>query len=296
MIALNATAAMTTLGTRLAEAGLGSDLVELDVWPQESFTDIPWFPVDDRTLWLDQLTSWDRRRGVGRAAMAELCQVADEHECRIGLNPWAQDYPDALRQDEIETFYGSLGFGWRRDHVMVREPLAQTVFHVQRDLRYQPTPNRSEFVFSDTMTGRRDTATSFVFPFLKTGELVMAQSLKPGRDVEPGGGHIEPGEDQVKAALREGFEELCARLGTLVPIGHQRMLTGGIRPEGWRYPFPLAYQAFFTARVESMEAYIPNDECGPPILVTDLTTLPPHLRLLALRARLMLRLHEESTR
>lgn len=286
MILATASSAIAMLPIRLAEAGLTPDLVEVDAWVEDSFEDLPWLAYGDPVLWLDQLTAWRRREGLGRAAMAEFCQVADEHECRIALNPWAQSYPDALRQDEIEAFYHSLGFGWRRDHVMVREPFAQTVFHVQRDLGYQPLPNRSQFIWSGTRPAKSMTATSFVFPFLEDGSLVMARSRKPGRDVEPAGGHIEPGEDQDQAALREGDEEICARLGPLIPIGHQRMLTYGDRPEGWRYPFPLAFQSFFAARIRSMREYVENDECGPPEIVTDLNALKPHLRLLALRARL----------
>lgn len=282
---MTAAAAMTLCRTRLLEAGLGPDVVELDAWAETDFSDIPWFRSDDRVVWLDQLTSTRRRTGIGRAAMAELCLVADELDCRIALNPCAQDLPDALRQHELESFYASLGFGWRRDHVMVREPLAQTVIHVQRDLAYQPTPNRSEFVLSNTRPPKRLTATSFVFPFMEDGTLVMATSLKPGRDVEPGGGHIEPGETQEEAAHREGDEELLVRMSGLTPIGHQRMVSDGEMPDGWRYPFPLAYQSFFAARVESMRDYVTNDECGPPALITDLTVLPPHLRLLALAAR-----------
>jgi len=282
---MTATAAMLTCDARLLEAGIGKDLVELDAWPETSFEDMEWIRPDDRIIWLDQLTSWRPREGLGRAAMAELCIAADENDCRIALNPCAQTRPGSLPQDELEAFYASLGFGWRRDHIMVREPLAHTVIHVQRDLPYQPSPNRSEFILSNSMPPERLTATSFVFPFLQDGTLVMAKSLKPGRDVEPGGGHIEPGETQKKAAHREGDEELLARFHELVPIGHQRMRSGGAMPEGWRYPFPLAYQSFFAARIASMREYVPNDECGPPALITDLTVLPPHLRLLALAAR-----------
>lgn len=282
---MTAEAAMTLCRTRLLEADLGPDVVEMDAWAEKDFSDIPWFRSDDRVIWLDQLTSTEPRTGRGRAAMAELCLAADQNECRIALNPHAQDLPGALRQHELEAFYVSLGFGWRRDHVMVREPLAQTIIHVQRDLAYQPTPNRSEFILSNTKPPARLTATSFVFPFMEDGTLVMATSLKPGRDVEPGGGHIEPGETQETAAHREADEELLARLSGLVPIGHQRMISGGEKPEGWRYPFPLAYQSFFAARVESMRDYVVNEECGPPALITDLTVLPPHLRLLALAAR-----------
>jgi len=274
------------LGARLADVGLGPDVMEVDAWSQDAFEDIPWIGSGVDVIWLDQLTSWYRRQGFGRAAMAELCMLADEHDCRIALNPCAQDhaYPGGLRQDEIERFYQSLGFGWRRDHVMVREPWTETVVNVLRDVRYQPTPNRSEFVLSTTRTPRLLTSTAFVVPVLDDGSVLMSVSLKPDRDLEIPGGHIEKGETQDEAAVREGVEEVGARLGRLIPIGHQRMLSQGERPAAWSYPFPLAYQSFFAARATSIDAYVENAECAPPRIVSDFSVLKPHERLLAMRA------------
>lgn len=282
----SADAALALLGPRLKAAGLGDDLIEIDAWSQSSYDDLPWLGPCDDVIWLDQLTSWDRRRGVGRAGMAELCMLADEHDCRIALNPQAQTnfHPGSLRQDEVELFYQSLGFGWRRENVMVREPWAPTVVHVLRDVPYQPSPNRSEFILSTTRPSFLLTATSFVVPVLDDFSVLMSMSLKPGRGLEIPGGHVERGEDQDDAARREAFEEVAARLETLVPIGHQRMLSHGTKPDPWKYSFPLSCQSFFAARVTSIDAHLANDECAPPVIVTDFSTLKPHERLLAMRA------------
>jgi 8-oxo-dGTP pyrophosphatase MutT (NUDIX family) len=281
-----ATTALLELKPRLAAAGLGPDRIEIDAGSDQHFDDLPLIGSPHDVIWLDQLTSWDRRRGVGRAGMAELCLLADEHDCRIALNPWAQThaYEGSLRQDEVEAFYQSLGFGWRRDHVMVREPWTETVVHVLRDVPYQPSPNRSEFVLSTTTPSRLLTSTAFVVPVLPDGSVLMSVSLKPGRDIEIPGGHIEKGETQEQAACREGVEEVGVHLGTPIPIGHQRMLSSGTKPDPWKYGFPLAYQSFFAAPVLSIDDHVPNDECAPPRIVEDLSILKPHERLLAMRA------------
>lgn len=286
MTATPASIAVDLLGGRLADAGLGPDVMEVDAWTEPSYDELPWIGRSDDVIWLDQLTSWYRRQGMGRAAMAELCMLADDHDCRIALNPQAQThaYEGSLRQDELETFYQSLGFGWRRDHVMVREPWTETVVHVLRDVRYQPTPNRSEFILSTTTPSRLLTSTAFVVPVLPDGSVLMSVSLKPDRDLEIPGGHVEKGETQEQAACREAVEEVGAHLGTPIPIGHQRMLSHGARPDPWRYGFPLAYQSFFAAPVLSIDDHVPNDECGPPRIVKDLSILKPHERLLAMRA------------
>lgn len=278
--------ALLNLSDRLRDAGLGPSLIEIDAWTETSYDEIPWIGRADDVIWLDQLTSWDRRRGVGRAGMAELCMLADEHDCRIALNPQAQThaYEGALRQDEVEAFYQSLGFGWRRDHVMVREPWAETVVHVLRDVPYQPTPNRSEFILSTTAPQRLLTSTAFVVPVLDDFSVLMSVSLKPNRDLEIPGGHIEGRERQDETAIREAVEEVGARLGPLIEIGHQRMLSHGQRPDQWKYAFPLACQSFFAARVTSIDAYVPNTECAPPRIVSDFSVLKPHERLLAMRA------------
>jgi 8-oxo-dGTP pyrophosphatase MutT (NUDIX family) len=216
--------------------------------------------------------------------MAELCVLADGENCRIALNPWAQDYPGALRQDELEAFYASMGFRWRRDHVMVREPMAETMVHVAHDVPWQPTPNRCETILSDVRPPEDLTATSFAYPVVEDGRVLLSSSLKPNRDLEPAGGHIEPGEDQDAAVLREGVEEIGAVLTDLRPIGHQRLTSRAERPDPWRYPFPVSYQSFFAARIASLGERTTPEECGPPRKRRPRDITHPAHRLLAMRA------------
>lgn len=251
-------------------------------------------PADDdlqtitgcNTVWINHLSSRNPRNGAARAAMAGLCMLADRHDCRIALNPWAQSIENTLNQIELERFYQSLGFGWRRDHVMVREPHVPTVVNVRRDVGYLPSPNRVELVLDTTPPHKHLTRTSFVIPVMDDGSIVMANNRRRGAEVP--GGHIEEGESQEIAARREGVEEAGLQLGRCEVLGHMRMTSSAAAPDGWKYPHPLSYQSFFAARVVALDPYVENDECLSPIIVSDLETLEPHVRLMALRARTIL--------
>lgn len=273
------------IASRLAAAGL-SDLVTIEACVMQDDGDLPWLEHPD-VVWIDEFGSSERRRGHGRTAMAELCLLADEFDCRLALNPWAGDEPGALRQDELEAFYLSMGFGWRHDHVMVREAWAQTVVHVSHDVAYQPKPNRAETILSDTQPPRRLTSTGFAIPVAGDGSALLSKSRKPNRDLEISGGHIETGENDERAARRETDEETGAQVGVLVPIGHQRLVSKGVAPEGWKYPFPLAYQSFFAGELLGIERIVDNEECAPPVMVDDVHSLKPSIRFLVMRARLV---------
>lgn len=285
----NTRAMVETLSVRLALAGLSS--MEMEIHPnleddpsEEGLDDI--MKNEGEVVWIDQITSSSPRRGEGRAAMAQLCLLADELHCSVALNPWAQPYKDALLQDELESFYHSLGFGWRKGHVMVRRPWAQSIVNVRYDLPYLPGPNRVELVLSDTTTNMSLTKSAFVIPVLPDGSILMADNRKRG--IEVPGGHLEPGEGQAQAARRETHEETGAHLGEMNPICHLRMRSLGDIPKGWRYPHPLGYQSFFCARVVSIDEYVENEECLKPRIINDLNELEPHVRLMAMRARMTL--------
>lgn len=238
------------------------------------------------TLFIDELGSRKPRNGTARTAMAALCILADKHDCRLALNPWAKPVKNALNQIELEQFYQSLGFGWRRDHVMVREPHVPTTVHVQRDVGYLPSPNRVELVLDPTPPPKNLTLSSFVIPIMADGRIVMAYNRRRG--VEVPGGHIEPGESQEIAARREGLEETGAQLGKIKALGHLRMTSSGTVPNDWKYPHPLSYQSFFAAPVITIEPYTENDECLAPVILSNLSTLSPHVRIMALRSRSIL--------
>ena len=93
---------VSALPIALRETGL-TDLVEIEVHPHQDddHEDLGWLRAVGDVVWVEQITSIERRRGHGRAGMAELCVLADGEGCRIALNPWAQDYPEALRNSSL---------------------------------------------------------------------------------------------------------------------------------------------------------------------------------------------------
>jgi len=269
------------LPDRLAQEGL-SDLVELHV--HEDDGELPWMRAEGDVLWIEQITSDTPRHGHGRRAMAELCMLADEQDCRLALNPCAQmRHADALRQDELERFYQSLGFGWRRDHVMTRDPMAPTMVNVRYDVAYLPIGNRVELIFDDCETRDDLTRTAFALPVMEDGAVVMANNRR--RRIEVPGGHIDPGERADQAASREVLEETGATIDEPIPLGHLRMTSTGEAPPHWRYPHPLSYQMFYAGKVTNMTPYVENDECLAPRIMQDIASLKPHVRLIARRAR-----------
>jgi 8-oxo-dGTP diphosphatase len=267
---------------RLAARGL-ADGYAMELHPHRDDGELPWLRSDGPIVWLDEFVAGMAGAGGARAAMAELCMLADETGTMIALNPWARTGTTGLRQDGLEAFYQSLGFGWRRDHVMTRDPGAPTVVDVRKDVPYLPAPNRVELVFDGTCPRSDLTRSAFVIPVTEDGSIVMADNRRRGLEVP--GGHIDPGETQEVAARREGGEEAGVTLGDLVPLGHLRMISRGEVPPGWRYPHPLSYQSFFAARVLDIAEYVENDECLRPRIVSDISTLKPHVQLMARRAR-----------
>ena len=142
-----------------------------------------------------------------------------------------------------------------------------------RDLPYLPLPNRVEVLLTDAIPPHELTRTGFMLPFTPEGNLILAVNRRRG--AEASGGHIEPGEDARAAAIRESFEETGARVDRVQPLGCLRMTSEGQVPEGWRYPHPVGFQAFFTGITEHTGEYEPNDECLVPRMISPAEALAP---------------------
>lgn len=115
------------------------------------------------------------------------------------------------------------------------------------------------------------TPTSFAFAFFENGDILLAHNRRrwvevPGghRDPVPGGGNEHP----AVTAARETLEETGAVVSDLVPVGFMRSHSGGIRPEGYNYPWPNSCQQFFAARIGHVNEFTGTDECRPPIRLT----------------------------
>jgi 8-oxo-dGTP diphosphatase len=148
--------------------------------------------------------------------------------------------------------------------------------YVTIDAPYLPVPNHIEIVLSPVLCAPELTMTSFLLPMLDDGSFVFARNQRRG--VEIPGGHVDPGETLIQAAVRETFEETGCEVKDIVPIGFLRMMTFGTKPEKWKYPFPLSYQQFFAGRVSAQHDYVENDECAAPEIINDLAAYTPALR------------------
>lgn len=269
----------------LTAAGLTEDDILVNALALTTFEGFSQLEHRD-VLWIGSMHSYHRRKGVGRLAMAQICMLADQHDCVVALNPWAQSHDGGLNQLELERFYQSLGFGWHPNHVMVREAHVPTVVNTWHDVGYLPSPNRIDLVFDTTPPPITLTRSAFMVALMPDGSVVMAVNRRRGMEVP--GGHIDNGERQDEAALREGFEEAGVRISRHVTLGHLRMTSDGEVPAGWRYPHPLSYQSFFAGLVTDMVPYVENDECRSPKVVSDISLLKPHVRLMVQRARVLL--------
>lgn len=130
---------------------------------------------------------------------------------------------------------------------------------------YLPEPNTIEFFMSEDMTPLDLTATAFMVPLLGDGSVVMANNRRRG--LEFPGGHIDPGETSCKAAHRETVEETGYWVSHIKALGYLSQVTLAPCPPGYKYPWPVSFQQFYTGDVMSFEPYVENDECLSPIIV-----------------------------
>ena len=150
-------------------------------------------------------------------------------------------------------------------YLELEELLAAPAISSSRDVTYIPLPNVVDVLAVEALAPDDLNPTSFVYPFLADGTLVLANNRRRGPEVP--GGHREPGETAAEGAIREAFEETGCIIEALVPVGIFRSSSTSEKPEGYRYPFPYSCQQFFAGVVVSQEAYVENDECLSPIFV-----------------------------
>ncbi len=141
------------------------------------------------------------------------------------------------------------------------------IAHVDYDLPYIPLPNRVEIIVSDALAPVELTQTAFLLPFFDDGDVFLAQHQRRGLEVP--GGHIEPGESLIEAAIRECYEEVGCSVVSVRPVGYLKMISEGIAPPRWRYPHPVSYQQFFIGRISAVRDYESTEECAPPVRIRD---------------------------
>ena len=155
--------------------------------------------------------------------------------------------------------------------------------YIEQNVSWLPQPNTLEIILTDETAPAELTATAFVVPLFDNDDMLLAQNTRRG--VEIPGGHVDPDETFEQAARREAIEEVGVLLNDLHAIGYMRMTCTGAMPEGYRYPFPISYQQFFTARI-SGQVPCGDYECDEPVRLDDVSGLPKRsIGIFAKRAR-----------
>lgn len=117
--------------------------------------------------------------------------------------------------------------------------------------------NEIQVVISDSLPPQELTTAAFALVF-DGDRLLMTNLRRRGWDVP--GGHVEPGESPEDTMRREVYEETAAKLGLARPIGYQWIRVLVPRPKGFPFPYPDSYQAFFVARVVSLDEFVQTEE------------------------------------
>jgi 8-oxo-dGTP pyrophosphatase MutT (NUDIX family) len=134
------------------------------------------------------------------------------------------------------------------------------------DVLYLPQPNHVEFLKDSALTPLDLTPTAFMVPLMADGSVVMAQNRRRG--LEFPGGHIDPGESSCAAAHRETVEETGYWVSHIKALGYLIQTCEAPAPEGYRYPWPISFQQFYTGDVMSSKPYVENDECLAPVVLS----------------------------
>lgn len=155
-----------------------------------------------------------------------------------------------------------------REFLTSEEMLALDGVEQEADVSYIPLPNTVDVVISDVLSPEAITPTAFAFAFFDDGDILLAYNRR--RNVEVPGGHRDPlpeggKEHPAVAAARETFEETGAVVSDLRPVGFMRSHSDGVRPDGYKYPWPNSCQQFFAARIDHVITFEETDECRPPI-------------------------------
>lgn len=138
----------------------------------------------------------------------------------------------------------------------------------RENISYLPIPNGIEFIVDDVLSPRESTSTGFMLPLLPDGSVVMANNRRRG--LEFSGGHIERMETSCSASHRECLEETGYWVSHIRAVGYLKHTCMGIKPDDYRYPWPISYQQFYVGDVMWSKPYVENDECLTPVIVSPL--------------------------
>lgn len=114
-----------------------------------------------------------------------------------------------------------------------------------------PPNSEGRLFVADEMPPADLCKTAFGFVFM-AGDVLLTRLSD--RDWDIPGGHIDPGETPEVAAVREVWEETCARVEVVEPLGFQELEVFD-RDRG-----PISIQVFYWCRLVELCTFERNDE------------------------------------
>jgi uncharacterized phage-associated protein/8-oxo-dGTP pyrophosphatase MutT (NUDIX family) len=192
-------------------------------------------------------------------------------EARRGVRPGERGEQE-ISASSLERYYSSLEEQSEEGYTI----------QVEEDLPWLPQPNEARWVIGGAMPPPDLTTTAFVFAF-KGDKLLMAHVAHSKRGWNPPGGHVEPGEDSLIAAVREAWEEGAVHLRRIRYFGCQELDLKAKRPEGYTYPHPVSYQVFYLAEIDRLGEFAATAEISErqlfaPQEARQLAWISEHLR------------------
>lgn len=135
-----------------------------------------------------------------------------------------------------------------------------------KDIAWAPKPNEITQHVTMEQPPENAATSAFVFAF-KNEQLLLANVGTRGWDIP--GGHKEWGETLEEVAVRELFEETGASLTLMGYLGYQHVKLLGGKPEGYAYPYPNSYMAFYWGVIEDIGEPTASMEVGPAKLFVE---------------------------
>ena len=136
------------------------------------------------------------------------------------------------------------------------------LLYTENDISWLPPDTIVETYFSDEEFSTELCPSAYAIVF-KDGALLqtdLREGERPKRTLDIPGGHCDPGELPVECAIRETFEETGVRVNMPKPVGYKKIIHTGPMPEGWQYPYPTGYMAYYLCQIAEETEFVGNNE------------------------------------
>jgi 8-oxo-dGTP pyrophosphatase MutT (NUDIX family) len=125
------------------------------------------------------------------------------------------------------------------------------ILAVTQDFEHLPKPNVATWYETDALPTDAPITGAYVIAGADDEALIVLHRTR-GWDIT--GGHVEE-ETPEEAAIREAGEEGKAVVGNLRLFAVQKFEVFGPIPPGYKYPYPVSYQAVYVGRLLSMAPF-----------------------------------------